>query len=277
MAPIMAKFSSLVETDQTAAVNAVMEAFSTPEGSNILFLYILGFSVPWFFLPAIFLALTRVALGLWDGFDPSLNDLSYAFKNYLTALATTFYVSLYLFLGFILLTITLTPFSFFYSLTEGPVMGGLSMLLGVGLTGALFIFLFWPFFRRAVVLQVLPFFTIIDGTHKTNRISQIFRELDEYRPIVNQAGAITLFFVVVPATISAFILLGFNANQISGQIVGFLLQLVMDLLTLWPFTALAGCYRIILYPQPPEIIEEDEDEEDDEEDEEDAAEDDNDR
>ncbi|MDR1576726.1 MAG: hypothetical protein LBT86_00650 [Deltaproteobacteria bacterium] len=248
MAPIMATFSVMAQSDQEDALNFVAAAFSAPEGSQIIGLYLLGLAITVLLAPIIILSFARVALGLWDGYEPSPRDLGYAFRKIWPALRICFYVSLYLILLAFATMATLFPIGLLVGLSKDPIMSTMLGLVGLVISGYIFYTFFWPLCRRIVCLQFLPFFAFIDGKSRERPITKIYHRLDSFPSHLNQATGLTLLFVMVPAMILGYTLLVINPQGIFNLVLSGAFQIILDLLLLWPITAMAGFYRLAFYP-----------------------------
>jgi hypothetical protein len=252
LVPPIARLAATFETDQELALNNFLKFLDTQEGMEALISYGLGFLLPLLFFPLAIMATTRVALGLWDGYAPDLGDLGFDFKKYFASMAICFYVSLYFILIGCLLLVVLIPFAVLNPAGHSPVIGGAMAVSALAIAGLLFIRLFWPFFRRAISLQFLAFYVFLDNLAERYRVSQIFYHLERFPAHTNQAAAILVLVVVVPAAILGGTILAINPHGLLNLAMTFFFQMALTLLLLWPLTALAGFYRLVLYPPPDE-------------------------
>jgi hypothetical protein len=250
MAPIMATFAATSNVDQEAAIKGVVESLFGPGGPAIALKCLVGFCLPLAFLPILALALARVALGLWDGYAPSLGDLKFAVQNYLASLSIGFFISLYALVSFFMILVVLTPFSILSGLSKDPAIGGFLAVTGLVFSGLIVYSLFWPFFRRVACLLYLPFYSFLDGKIKEYGIGKIFFHLERFPNHANQAAGVIILTSAVPTLIISVALMGLIPGSLFNKVVAGLFQFVLDLLVLWAMTAMAGLYRLVLYPLP---------------------------
>ncbi|MDR1083432.1 MAG: hypothetical protein LBP22_00900 [Deltaproteobacteria bacterium] len=253
MAPLLLRFSAIVQTEPELAVQELITDLTAPGSEPILFSYLGGFILPWLFLPIVFLAMCRVALGLWDNYAPSLNDLLFAFKKYPAAMGLCFYISLYFIFLAVLATLISLPVAILTSLSGeqgGPFLG----LLGLVLLAFGFYYLFWPFFRRIMCLQVIPFFSYLDGLYAQYGVKAIFTHLNRFPSYLNQATAAWILALIVPAVALGLIVIQTVPEGPALEAAGFLFQLILDALLIWILIALAGFYRLCLCCRPDNTV-----------------------
>jgi hypothetical protein len=252
MIPIIAKFASVAESDPEHAFQIFADLLNDPSNATIALKYLAGFSLPLLFFPVVIMATARVALGLWDGYAPGPSDVLFALKKYWASMVVCFYISLYMILAFLLLMVVVTPMAILTSVTKNPMAGGILAVAGLAIGVVIFYHLFWPFFRRSVCLQFLPFFVYFDGKSRDYAVSQIFYRLESFPSHCNQATGLMILVVVIPGLILGGLLFAIAPAGNASLLLNVPLQLILDLLILWPLTALAGFYRLVLYPRPEE-------------------------
>jgi hypothetical protein len=253
MTPILMRFSNLAQTNQEEALTQLAETLSGPAGSQILGMYFLGFALPFLLAPVIVLSFSRVSLGLWDGYEPGPKDLFYSFRQYIPSLSLCFHVSLYLILMTLAFIVTIFPYILLSGLAREPVSSGFLSLIGLAIGGFIFYSFFWPLFRRITCLQILPFFAFLDGQRQKRTVTRIYALLEGFPTHLNQCAAILALTVFLPALILDLSLAYLAPESALSPFVGFASRIVKDLLLLWPLIALAGFYRLVLFPPEEEI------------------------
>jgi hypothetical protein len=124
--------------------------------------------------------------------------------------------------------------------------------VGFAVFVAIIYYAFWPFFRRICCLQVLPFFSFLDGYRAERNATQIFYRLKEYPSHSNQAAGIMIAFAILPFMVLGFVVFSLIQFGTIAQVAEEICQILFNLLFLWPMTALAGFYRLVLYPKDPD-------------------------
>jgi hypothetical protein len=250
--PVMNKFAATVQLNQDQAYQDLRRFLTDPDSFSLILSYLSGFCLPFLFLCLAIMATSRVALGLWDGYEPGLGDIFFAIKKYVSSCVICFFISLYLLFLFVLGMITLMPLAIFSSLTKNPLMGGLLTIAGLVLSGLIFFQLTWPYLRRILCLQFIPFYVFLDGLWGQLRIRQIFARLDHFPRHASQGGISLILLAAIPNLILSALAMIIEPRGWMSFPFNALLQLIATLLLLWPMTALAGFYRLVLYPRPDE-------------------------
>ncbi|MDR2141421.1 MAG: hypothetical protein LBR11_06475 [Deltaproteobacteria bacterium] len=275
LVPIMNNFVAMAELDQEKAVTELMEAM-TQGGLEALGLYLLGFTIPILLLPVVVLAFSRVALGLWDGYEPGVGDLTYAFRKYWPSVSICFFVSLYVIVAMFLFVGVSLPLLALSNLSRDPLVGGVLTMGGLVLSGLCFYRFFWPYFRRVCPLQVLPFFAFIDGKSQKLGVNRIFSHLVNFPRHLNLATGLIVLVSFIPILLAGVLMGVIMPDGALNKILSAVIQIFLDALLLWPLIGLAGFYRLCLYPPSPELANKvpdevkDEDDDDDNDDEEES-------
>jgi hypothetical protein len=212
--------------------------------------FILSFLVPFLITPFSALAMSKVALTLWDGYDVGLNDLGFSLKRYHYALFIVFVLSL---VGLILaaaMMLCLVPTMLTKFLLTGSRAG--VMFFGMFFSFIIVIYLFirfvWPHFRRFVFVEFLVFFQMADGKVGiwAQRLFLVYHAIRFYPSHLNQAVGIlvcTFIGLGIVTAVVIYVLAVIGLPQIVGA---FFSQLLSFIVTLWMLVALAGFYRLVL-------------------------------
>ncbi|MDR1395570.1 MAG: hypothetical protein LBK52_05325 [Deltaproteobacteria bacterium] len=251
MVPLLVRFSALAQGDDyRPALQALLSELNEPGGGTILGKYAAGFVLPWIFLPVVFLAVTRVSLGLWDNYKPSLQDIGYAFKNYKSSVYICLQIFLYLFLVFLIFNAVCLPVVIVPGLSGDTSTQGFLTLAALGATLYGLYAFFWPCFRRAAAIQVLPFFAFADGTIKIHGVHSIYKDLKNFPVHLNHAIGVMLLIFCLPTLVIGLTLSRVVPAGLTSEIAGFAAQILLDVMLLWTQIPLAGFYRLCLYPAP---------------------------
>jgi hypothetical protein len=126
--------------------------------------------------------------------------------------------------------------------------------LGLGAGLFFFVRILWPHLRRFLLLQFLVYFRLADGEKGpwTGRIWRLYETLKSYPSHMNQGmGVFALAFfgisIIVGITLT-MLLMASVPTALSSYLSGILYILCL----MWPLTALAGFYRLILSPAEPQ-------------------------
>jgi hypothetical protein len=204
--------------------------------------------LPLLFVPFVSYAMSRGALSIWDGFSPSFQDYLYALLGYFKALLITLCLTV-LFFALILASF----FVFVPALLLIRVLPQFFLLhIAFFLFSAYLWFrLVWPLVRRFFFLQFFVFFNMSDHPGMpgfTRQLLQISEDLKLWPSHLNAMVGIA-FLLLIGVTVPTQFLILILENVLPFPAISFISHSIMIIAFLWLITAMAGFYRLCLYPK----------------------------
>jgi hypothetical protein len=206
--------------------------------------------------PFIWLTMCHATLSIWDGWRIGRQSILFALRRYLAGLKILAIISCFAIFLFLFSLLSLIPLLLVQGMVgRGGMAAGnwLLTMLGVGAGLFFFVKILWPHLRRFLLLHFLVYFRLADGETGpwTGRILRLYDALRACPSHMNQGVAVFLLTFLGAAFTSSIILTMLTmagAPAFAANLAG---SAVIFAFLLWPFTALAGFYRLIISPAEP--------------------------
>jgi hypothetical protein len=217
----------------------------------------LAFLIHFLGAPFMGFCLAKGALSIWDGFTPEPRDIWVAIAKYPVCLIIFIILCVYAFVLAFITIIMGTPM-FMVGRLSASGANFLIMLLAVAASVFLWCRLIWPVVRRFLFLQFFLYFHISDYPNGSDRVSMwdFDQYLKHWPTHLNYMALCTLLSIMaifIPVTLLQEIFLIISESTFVQMLSEFVAQFLIFLGLLWPSLAIAGFYRLCLFPPEDEL------------------------
>jgi hypothetical protein len=250
--PVLEEYMTGVAVDPALAMRIMLESVEREGYAR----FAAGLIAPWFAIPLTVLALSRAALGMWDGYAVGLVDVGYAVRRYATALKVAAFVTIYAFFLGLASLLSFLPYLILKALFASAARGApeLVFLAGSALWLLIFVKFVWPHLRRVLALQFVAFFQLIDGAVGPwgVRLVFLYGYLKRFPNHLNQNGAALCGSLIVLSLALSILTAFLVLLRIPWPAVELAIRFIFHFCMLGPVIAMAGLYRLVLFPRTDE-------------------------